>query len=43
MKCKHTKKCKLYNDASNTCNKNGGVYYGDRTSNCYNNMELQNE
>ncbi len=42
MKCKFYKKCKLYNDKSNTCNKEGGIYYGgNKPAGCYRKMTAQ--
>ena len=45
VKCKYCKKCKLYNDNSNTCMKTGGMYYADATepAGCYKKMEEKNE
>lgn len=45
MKCKHHKKCKLYNELSPTCNKTGGMYYENLTvgAGCYRDMEEKNE
>ena len=42
-KCKHWKKCKLYQEDSETCNKNAGGYYYDgfgmKVPGCYIKME----
>jgi hypothetical protein len=45
MKCKYWKKCPLYDEESDTCNRNGGMYYeGDRPAGCYRRLEeLENE
>jgi len=43
MKCKYHKKCKLYQESSETCNKNSGMYYGSsRPAGCYRNLEKIN-
>lgn len=43
-KCKFKKKCKNYDSDSATCNKTGGMYYGDgtRPAGCYRKMESTN-
>ena len=47
-KCKFLKKCKLYQEDSETCTKNAGGYYDDgdgrdRPAGCYRKMEEESK
>lgn len=39
MTCKFMKVCKWYDEMSDTCNINNGIYYEDRPAGCYRYLE----